>query len=160
MVEVLVTDGGRSAAGFMTKSTKDEVVCALATLRDEPYAHWYKIVGMYNKRRGLKRADAPLKHDIPTILEVAGLTKVLLPANRWLTYSEAYENHGDCIVLGMARGVHCIKDGFLHAKRASALTRRTFFEDKVEYVERKTRNIWVQTQTRRVDPELIDILTR
>ena len=117
-------DGGRADAGFKGMAG-DCVTRALAILVEHPYGKTYdalaeananSTVGSRRKvaRRGERTARRGIyRNDYTPVFERYGLTKVKLPSGIRPTWSEAYEEYGDCIVT-TAKHMAAIVNGSLH----------------------------------------------
>ena len=154
MLKLVESDGGRRFAGFKSLSRKDSLVCALAdfhsdTFKDEhQYGKWRLVVGLHNKKRRIKLSEKPLKEDVSVILEAAGFAKVTLLPYRWLTFSEAHEAYGDCIVVttGFRWRASCLKGGRFYGRSDDDQMREKLnvTTGQFEKIERMTRQIWVK----------------
>ena len=132
-------DGGRSR----TRKGKgnDCVVRALSILTGVDYEECYKAVNSLNKSRYGKgiAVRGTEKSVTDTVFKAFGLKKVSRPkGEKWLTYTEAYEQYGNCIVR-TRKHVAAIVGGDLHDTFDG---RRYVWEDG-EIRERKASTIWV-----------------
>ena len=138
-------DGGRREAGYKGL-TSDCVVRAFAIASGRPYKDIYKLVSDLKKEAGHKgsaRTGAAAKVT-SKVAKVLGFKKVKLPKGTLPTYSQAYEQYGDCVVS---------TNGHVCAIIAGALEDifdgRTYEWDEYgamhepEIRERKARSVWV-----------------
>ena len=152
MIGYVYDDGGRLEAGFKGIAG-DCVARALAVFTGESYEQVYRDLAAANKTAGKSRsARNGLRKDVyePVYLKY-GLVKVRLPKGPRPTYTEAYGQHGDCIV-STAKHIAAIVDGELR----DTFDGRTYeWGDTVAYRngvttiepggtrERKAQGVWV-----------------
>lgn len=142
MIDYEYDDGGRAAAGFKG-TTGDHVIRATAIATGLPYAALYKRYAALNGARFGKITGKRNVHrdDYEPVLEELGYVKAVRPHRRKgvpsLTFSEAYEQYGDCIVR-TSRHLSAIIDGVLRDTGDI----RTYEWDHDEVRERKAVTIY------------------
>ena len=143
MIKFIKNDGGRAAAGYRGRA-RDCVARAIAILTGNEYEVVYGIVALINRENGGKRSarNAVSKTVTRQSLMEFDLIKVPLGAGVKPTFTEAYEQYGNCIVT-TNRHVCAIVDGALQDTQDI----RTYLMDGSERV-RKARSVWIK------DPEI------
>ena len=106
MIGFVWDDGGRAESG--RKGKAGDCVCrALAILTARPYRECYQALADANKAdprgkgagRGKRTAQQGIMPKVrDKVFREFGLVKVKLPKGRRPTYTEAWEEYGDCIV--------------------------------------------------------------
>ena len=136
-------DGGRRDAGFKG-DTGDCVTRAIAILTGEPYKDVYRYCSeLHGKRYGKKTARNGMhKADTTKACEHFGLRKIKLGRGPKLTFSEAYEDYGNCIVTTTGH-VAAIVDGNLRDNNDIRQYTMQFDDGSREVRERKAMSIWV-----------------
>ena len=111
MIGYVYGDGGRWEAGFKG-SAGDCVTRALAILTGRPYRERYRALANANARAGGKRSarNGIRKGAEAEVFQACGLVKVALGKGPRPTYSEAYQQYGDCIV-STTRHLAALVDG-------------------------------------------------
>lgn len=154
MIGYAYDDGGRKAAGRKGK-TGDCVTRAAAILTRKPYEEVYSLFAEGNQKyrgrrrnqsqRGVRSASNGVpKPVIDRVFAAMGLKKIpFAKGSPRLTYSEAYEKFGNCIV-STTKHVAAIVEGEL---RDTHDERVYWWKDEFgipEQRERKAMSIWVK----------------
>lgn len=114
MIGFSYNDGGRRAAGYKG-DTGDCVVRAFCILTGADYKETYRELASLESATtgGSKTARNGIRHTVrDAYFAKRGLEKVKLPKGVRLTWSEAYDAYGDCIV-STAKHVAALMDGAL-----------------------------------------------
>ena len=143
MIGFIFTDGGRADAGFKGDAG-DCVTRAIAIATGKPYTEVYKYLSELNYRRhGKKTARNGInKNDAAKARSHYGMVQVKLGRGAKLTFTEAYNLYGNCIVT-TTRHEAAIVNGALR----DTIDGRTYeWENAYQYItrERKAMSIWVQ----------------
>ena len=146
MIRFIETDGGRQRAGFRGR-TGDCVVRAVTIISGEQYKNVYRTAAAINKditgKRSARNGLLPKVYN--RLLARFGFVKVNAkrPSGDYMTYSEAWERYGNCIV-STNKHLAAIMNGALQ----DTFDGRTYeWPDEsgmqCEIRERKARSIWV-----------------
>ena len=122
MIGYRYNDGGRKEAGYKGH-TGDCVVRAMAIVSGRPYLKVYDFVGQGMKAAGFarsgnaytakyKKGKGSPKAAQNKVKQAFGFQKIKQPKGKKLTYSQAHEKYGNCIV-SSTRHVCAIVDGKL-----------------------------------------------
>ena len=145
MIGFAFDDGGRAAAGYKGR-TGDCVIRAIAIATGQEYKAVYKQFAALNKTRYGKATgrDGVSPKDFVPALKELGFERV--PNRRGkplLTFAEAYEEYGDCLV-STTRHLAAIVDGHL---RDTGDHRMYWWEGELR--ERKARTIYRKVRVAR-----------
>ena len=143
MISFRYNDGGRSEAGYRG-DTGDCVCRATAILAGADYKELYKrYADLHHKRHGTRTARNGInKADYERVFKQLGLEKVKLGRGPKPTFTEAWEQFGDCIVT-TTRHICAIVDGALQDTEDIRVYDWLNDNGSVETNERKARSIWI-----------------
>lgn len=150
MIDFLLNDGGRAAAGYKGK-TGDCLVRAIAIASGLEYRVVYKATALANKSAGYaatgnayatgkkQKGQKKVAAVQDGVAAGFGFAKVKLPPGPKPTYTEAYAAYGDCLVT-TSHHIAAVVDG----KLQDTFDGRTY-EWEGEIRERKAASVWVKT---------------
>ena len=146
MIGYAYDDGGRQASG--RRGEASDCVCrALAIVSGRPYDECYKALAEANARYGKGKRSARngvSRKAWPKVYEEFGLVKIHLGPGPRPTYSEAYYEHGDCVV-STTKHLAAIKGGKLRDTFDGRVYLNTFWYPGEEHeCERKAMQVWVR----------------
>ena len=145
MIQYVNYDGGRMAAGYKGKNAGDCIVRALAILTGNDYKRVYMDVAHVNKIKGGKRSarDGVSDKVWKAIFADYDLVKIKLPPGPRPTYSEAYEQYGNCIVTTNRHACAIVNGTLRDTFDGRGYWWKNHVSNEPEWRERKARSVWV-----------------